>query len=87
MSGSRKPAARSICASMPASTSSTRRISTSTGASEEIIGEALGGKRKGGVLIASKARFPMGEGPNDRGLSRYHLIRACEASLAACARM
>ena len=53
----------------------------STGASEEIIGEALGGKRKGGVLIASKARFPMGEGPNDRGLSRYHLVRACEASL------
>ena len=53
----------------------------SNGASEEIIGEALGGKRKGGVLIASKARFPMGEGPNDRGLSRYHLARACEASL------
>ncbi len=53
----------------------------STGASEEIIGEALGGTRKSGVLIASKARFPMGEGPNDRGLSRYHLIRACEASL------
>src|SRR5271156_628413 len=53
----------------------------STGASEEIIGEALGGQRKAGVLIASKARFPMGEGPNDRGLSRYHLIRACEASL------
>ena len=53
----------------------------SSGASEEIIGEALGGKRKGGVLIATKARFAMGEGPNDRGLSRYHLIRECEASL------
>ena len=53
----------------------------SGGASEEIIGEALGGKRKGGALIASKARFPMGEGPNDRGLSRWHLIRECEASL------
>jgi aryl-alcohol dehydrogenase-like predicted oxidoreductase len=53
----------------------------STGASEEIIGEALGGKRKAGVLIATKARFPMGEGPNDRGLSRHHLIEACEASL------
>ena len=53
----------------------------SAGASEEIIGEALGGKRKGGVLIATKVRFPMGEGPNDRGLSRYHLIRECEASL------
>jgi aryl-alcohol dehydrogenase-like predicted oxidoreductase len=53
----------------------------SGGASEEIVGEALGGKRKGGVLIATKARFPMGEGPNDRGLSRWHLIRECEASL------
>jgi aryl-alcohol dehydrogenase-like predicted oxidoreductase len=53
----------------------------SGGASEEIVGEALGGKRKGGVLIASKARFPMGDSPNDRGLSRHHLIQACEASL------
>jgi aryl-alcohol dehydrogenase-like predicted oxidoreductase len=53
----------------------------SDGASEEIVGEALGGKRKGGVLIATKARFPMGDGHNDRGLSRHHLIQACEASL------
>ena len=53
----------------------------SAGASEEIIGEALGGARKGGVLLATKARFSMGEGPNDRGLSRWHLIRECEASL------
>jgi aryl-alcohol dehydrogenase-like predicted oxidoreductase len=53
----------------------------SGGASEEIIGEALGGKRKGGVMIATKVRFPMGEGPNDRGLSRWHIIRECEASL------
>ena len=53
----------------------------SAGASEEIIGEAMGGARKGGVLLATKARFPMGDGPNDRGLSRWHLIRECEASL------
>jgi aryl-alcohol dehydrogenase-like predicted oxidoreductase len=53
----------------------------SGGGSEELIGEAMGGKRKGGMLIATKARFPMGEGPNDRGLSRWHLIRECEASL------
>jgi aryl-alcohol dehydrogenase-like predicted oxidoreductase len=52
----------------------------STGASEEILGQAVKGKRDN-VLIASKARFPMGAGPNDAGLSRYHLIRACEASL------
>lgn len=53
----------------------------STGACEEIIGEVLGGKRKNGVLVATKARFSMGPGPNDGGLSRHHLIAACEASL------
>ncbi|RVB07365.1 aldo/keto reductase, partial [Mesorhizobium sp. M7A.F.Ca.CA.004.05.1.1] len=53
----------------------------SNGISEEIIGEALGGKRKGDVLIASKARMRIGKGPNDEGLSRHHLIRECEKSL------
>ncbi|MGI8398207.1 aldo/keto reductase (plasmid) [Agrobacterium deltaense] len=53
----------------------------SDGKSEEIIGDVLGGRRKNGVLIATKARFPMGKGPNDAGNSRYHLIEACEASL------
>lgn len=53
----------------------------SNGLSEEIIGEALGGKRKNDVLIASKARMRIGTGPNDEGLSRYHLIRECEKSL------
>lgn len=53
----------------------------SGGKSEEIIGEILGGKRKDGVLLATKARFRMGEGPNDVGSSRQHLIAACEASL------
>jgi aryl-alcohol dehydrogenase-like predicted oxidoreductase len=37
--------------------------------------------RREDLLIATKARFPMGSGPNDAGLSRHHLIRACEASL------
>ena len=53
----------------------------SNGLSEEIIGEALGGKRKNDVLIASKARMRIGKGPNDEGLSRHHLIRECEKSL------
>ncbi len=52
----------------------------STGASEEIVGEAVEGRRHD-LLIATKARFPMGPGPNDAGLSRHHLVRACEASL------
>ncbi len=53
----------------------------SAGVCEEIVGEALGGKRKGGVLLATKLRFPMGSGPNDGGLSRWHIINECEASL------
>ena len=53
----------------------------SGGLAEEIVGEAMAGKRKPGMLIATKARFAMGPGPNDRGLSRWHLIQACEASL------
>ena len=52
----------------------------SNGASEEIVGEVLDGRRHD-VLIATKARFPMGRTPNDAGLSRHHLIRACDASL------
>jgi aryl-alcohol dehydrogenase-like predicted oxidoreductase len=54
----------------------------SDGLSEEIIGEVLDGAgRRDRVLLATKARMPMGDGPNDAGLSRHHLIRACEASL------
>ena len=52
----------------------------SSGVSEELLGQALG-ERRPEVLIATKARFPMGPGPNDRGSSRHHLVRACEASL------
>ena len=52
----------------------------SGGLSEEILGEALDGRRDR-VLLATKARMPMGEGPNDAGLSRHHLIASCEASL------
>ncbi len=52
----------------------------SDGASEEIIGEVMAG-RWDRTLLATKARFSMGPGPNDAGLSRHHLIAACEASL------
>jgi len=52
----------------------------SLGASEQLIGEALAGRRDE-VLLATKARMPMGPGPNDAGLSRHHLIESCEASL------
>ena len=52
----------------------------SRGLSEEIVGEALGAKRNA-ILIASKVRFPTGDGPNDQGLSRHHVLREVEASL------
>ncbi len=52
----------------------------SGGVSEEILGKAIKDRRDR-VLIASKARMPMGDGPNDAGLSRHHLIEGCEASL------
>ncbi len=52
----------------------------SDGASEEITGEVLRGRRDD-VLIATKARFPMGVGVNDAGNSRFHIISAAEASL------
>ena len=52
----------------------------SAGASEEILGKAIAGKRNR-VLISTKATFAMGAGPNEVGSSRYHLIQACENSL------
>jgi aryl-alcohol dehydrogenase-like predicted oxidoreductase len=52
----------------------------SGGAAEEILGEAINGRRNR-VLISTKASFRLGEGPNDVGSSRIHLIEACEASL------
>lgn len=51
-----------------------------TGKSEEMVGATLA-KKRAEVLIATKVRFPMGPGPNDKGLSRHHIIAACEASL------
>ncbi len=52
----------------------------SDGRSEEIVGQALG-KSRDDVLIATKVRMPMGDGINDTGLSRHHIIRAAEDSL------
>ena len=52
----------------------------SDGLSEQILGKAIEGRRDQ-MLIATKASFPTGKGPNDLGNSRFHLIRACEASL------
>jgi aryl-alcohol dehydrogenase-like predicted oxidoreductase len=50
------------------------------GRSEEIVGRAIQSKRAG-LVLASKVRFPTGDGPNDAGLSRYHIIKGVEDSL------
>ncbi|MEA2746962.1 MAG: hypothetical protein QOI41_1105 [Myxococcales bacterium] len=56
------------------------------GRSEELVGQWIAGKRQR-VLLATKCRFPMGfgmkekPGPHDQGLSRKHIMEACEASL------
>lgn len=50
------------------------------GRSEETLGVALKGRWER-VVLASKFFYPTGEGPNDRGASRYHIMNAIEASL------
>jgi aryl-alcohol dehydrogenase-like predicted oxidoreductase len=52
----------------------------SSGEPEEILGEAISGRRDD-LLLATKVRMPVGDGPNDTGLSRHHIIRQCEESL------
>jgi aryl-alcohol dehydrogenase-like predicted oxidoreductase len=52
----------------------------SKGRSEEIIGKAIKGRREQ-VEVLTKVRASMGDGPHDKGLSRKHIVEACEASL------
>jgi aryl-alcohol dehydrogenase-like predicted oxidoreductase len=52
----------------------------SEGRSEEILGQAVEGRRDD-LLLATKVRMPMGDGPNDAGLSRHHVMAECDASL------
>jgi aryl-alcohol dehydrogenase-like predicted oxidoreductase len=54
--------------------------SYSAGAAESILGEAIRGRRDK-VILSTKATFRVGEGANDVGSSRFHLIQACEAAL------
>lgn len=52
----------------------------SAGRAEEILGTAIAGRRDK-LLISTKATFRLGDGPNDVGSSRHHLIRSVEQSL------
>jgi aryl-alcohol dehydrogenase-like predicted oxidoreductase len=51
------------------------------GRSEELLAGLIAGAERERIVLASKAYFPTGPGANDRGTSRYHLVRAVEASL------
>jgi 1-deoxyxylulose-5-phosphate synthase len=56
--------------------------SYAAGESERVIGRALRESgRRNEAFIATKVHYPTGPGPNDRGNSRIHIMRACEASL------
>ena len=46
----------------------------SQGVSETIVGRWLSGKKRDDLVIATKVRWPMGDGPNDLGLSRKHIL-------------
>lgn len=52
----------------------------SKGGAESVVGEALGRDRQR-IILATKARSPMSDDPNDSGATRYHLIKSCENSL------
>lgn len=54
----------------------------SRGVSEEILGRWLVKQPRDALVVATKVRFPMGEGANDLGLSRKHILASVEASLA-----
>ncbi len=51
------------------------------GVAEQVIGKALAKIKRDDIFLATKVFFPMGNGPNDRGLSRKHVIEQCRASL------
>jgi len=51
------------------------------GAAEEVVGRALAGVRRDSYVLATKVFWPMGDGPNDRGLSRKHIVEQCNHSL------
>ncbi|MBB3676273.1 aldo/keto reductase family protein [Modestobacter versicolor] len=51
------------------------------GRAEQVLGKALAGESRSSIEIFSKVYFPTGSGPNDRGLSRKHIVESIEGSL------
>jgi L-glyceraldehyde 3-phosphate reductase len=54
---------------------------THPGAAEEVLAKSLEGFSRSSYVLATKAFWPVGDGPNDRGLSRKHIMEQCNASL------
>jgi voltage-dependent potassium channel beta subunit len=54
---------------------------THPGAAEEVLAKSLEGFARSSYVLATKAFWPVGDGPNDRGLSRKHVMEQCNASL------
>jgi len=52
-----------------------------SGKSEEVVGKSLAAYPRDSYFLATKVFFPMGDGPNDRGLSRKHIFEQCHLSL------
>ncbi|MDT7655702.1 MAG: hypothetical protein QOF38_417, partial [Pseudonocardiales bacterium] len=52
----------------------------SDGGSEEVLGQAVKGRRDQ-VILSTKTTFRTGDGPNDLGSSRFHVVAACDAAL------
>lgn len=51
------------------------------GEAERVVGDALSSLDRSSYILATKVYFPMGDGPNDKGLSRKHITEQCHASL------
>ena len=51
------------------------------GRAEEVLGRAIAGLPRKDLVLATKVFWPTGKGPNDRGLSRKHVVESCHASL------
>jgi aryl-alcohol dehydrogenase-like predicted oxidoreductase len=58
----------------------TANVYGNRGGSEEFLGDAVAGRRQE-VVLATKVTAPMGDGPNDKGANRYHIMNSVEASL------
>ncbi|WP_238555442.1 aldo/keto reductase [Chryseobacterium sp. P1-3] len=53
----------------------------SDGLAEEVLGKAIAGKHRSDLIISTKSTFTFGNGPNNQGSSRFHILKQIEGSL------